>query len=191
MNRLLVACLCFSLSSCAAFGFDSPDFSLGKFFKLFGVEPARKKIYPDTRAKKILVLKEDRWLKLIDENNEVMRSYKIAIGVDPVGKKRFEGDNKTPEGKYFIANKNPYSRYHLSLLVSYPNDEDRAYAAKFGKSAGGEIMVHGLENKSGLKGYLKHLMNDKWTAGCIAVDNKEMEEIWKLVDVGTPIEIRP
>ncbi len=191
MNRFLLVCLCFCLTSCSSFGFDSPDMSMSKFFRIFGIKQSPKNISEFDKADRILVLKEERWLKLLDSNGEVIRSYKIALGANPVGKKRFEGDNKTPEGIYHVANKNPYSRYHLSLLVSYPNKKDRKYAKKYGKSPGGEIMIHGLENKSGLKGYFKHLMNDNWTAGCIAVDDKEMDEIWRLVDTGTKIEIRP
>lgn len=190
-RSLLIVLLCFSLSCCGGFAFDSPDTDLSSFFSFLTGKKPYKRISDRTKASKILVLKEDRWLKLLDENGETIKSYKIALGKEPVGRKRFEGDNKTPEGLYYINNKNPYSRYYLSLQVSYPNAADRAYAARFGKSAGGEIMIHGIENGTGIKGYLKHIMNDKWTAGCIAVKNKQMDEIWKLVDVGTPIEIRP
>ncbi|MDY4842088.1 MAG: L,D-transpeptidase family protein [Alphaproteobacteria bacterium] len=77
------------------------------------------------------------------KNGEVLRSYHIGLGSNPVGHKTQEGDGKTPEGKYKINGRNPKSAYHLSLRVSYPNAEDKANAAKRDVSPGGDIMIHG------------------------------------------------
>lgn len=110
---------------------------------------------------------------------------KIALGKQPVGHKHFEGDNKTPEGVYFINGKNQYSAYHKNLGISYPNKKDVAYAKKKGKSAGGLIKIHGLPNGRGKIGKL-HLLND-WTAGCIALTDKEIDEIYAATKVGVKI----
>ena len=111
----------------------------------------------------------------------MLESYDIGLGFTPEGHKQFEGDGKTPEGTYYISHRNPKSRYHLSLGVSYPNDADRAYAKAAGKSAGGDIMVHG--------GPPRKTNKRDWTAGCIAVTDREIEEIYAMVKPGTPIYI--
>jgi murein L,D-transpeptidase YafK len=118
-----------------------------------------------------------------------VRVYDVALGEEPVGPKEREGDGRTPEGLYVIDGRNPQSRYHRSLRISYPGPEDAARAAKLGVSPGGDIMIHGLQNGLGWIGAL-HRTHD-WTRGCIAVTNDEIEEIWDLVPDGTPIEIRP
>ena len=141
-----------------------------------------------TKADKVLVLKGERHLVLLSRG-KVLKSYRIALGRQPEGHKTREGDSRTPEGHYLIDWRNPNSRFHLSLHISYPNDEDRAAASRAGVPPGGDIMIHGLPN--GLGGLGKaHRLKD-WTDGCIAVTNEEMEEIWRRVDDGTPIEIRP
>lgn len=142
----------------------------------------------EKQADKILVQKGQRKLLLL-QNGKVIREYKIALGFAPVGDKLQEGDGKTPEGRYRISGRNPKSRFHLSLRVSYPDDEDRREAAAKGVSPGGDIMVHGLPNATPFLGHA-HLLRD-WTAGCIAVTNDEIEEIWSLVPNGTEIEILP
>lgn len=139
------------------------------------------------KADKIVVEKQRRRLYLL-RNGQVLREYKIALGFNPNGPKRQEGDGKTPEGNYFISGRNPQSSFHLSLRISYPSPEDRRRAEAAGIKPGGDIMIHGQSNRFNL-GRL-HTLND-WTAGCIAVTNHEIEEIWKLVDNKTPIEIRP
>jgi len=100
-----------------------------------------------------------------------------------------EGDARTPEGHYTIDSKTAASHYHKGLHVSYPNAEDRKRAAKLGASPGGAIMIHGLPNGKGWVG-AGHRLYD-WTLGCIAVTDEEIDEIWELVTVGTPVEIRP
>jgi murein L,D-transpeptidase YafK len=143
---------------------------------------------PDLKADRILVLKSKRELQLL-HNGTVIKSYRVSLGGTPVGRKERQGDHKTPEGTYTIVGRNPKSQYHRSLRVSYPNEEDRARAARRGVSPGGDIMIHGLPNGYGWVGR-GHLAKD-WTDGCIAVTDQEIEEIWTLVADGTAVEIRP
>jgi murein L,D-transpeptidase YafK len=120
---------------------------------------------------------------------EVLREYKIALGGRPRGPKRARGDGRTPEGEYILDGRNETSAYYRALHISYPNEFDRRRAEELGVHPGGEIMIHGLPNGEGWIGEA-HAGLD-WTRGCIAVTNPEMDEIWELVDDGTPIEIRP
>lgn len=115
---------------------------------------------------------------------EVVKTYKIALGGNPVGKKQFEGDYRTPEGFYFIDRRNPNSAYHLSLGISYPNAEDRAFAEAQGRKPGGDIFIHGRAGKNKGRG-------KDWTAGCIAVKDEEIEELYAMIANGTPIWIFP
>jgi murein L,D-transpeptidase YafK len=139
-------------------------------------------------ADKVLIEKQARRLTLLTKG-EVIKTYKIALGGNPVGPKEMQGDNKTPEGTYVIDYRNGNSDYHLSLRISYPNAEDRERARKRGVSPGGDIMIHGLKNGFAPLG-ASHAAFD-WTEGCIAVTNQEMEEIYRFVPVGTVVEIRP
>jgi tetratricopeptide (TPR) repeat protein len=139
-------------------------------------------------ADKILVEKKERRLTLISRG-EVLRTYKIALGGNPNGRKERQGDNKTPEGTYFIDSRNKDSRYHLSLHISYPNEKDKQRAKELGVSPGGDIMIHGIKKGFSWVGDL-HTEVD-WTKGCIAVTDEEIEEIEKLVPNGTIVEIRP
>lgn len=126
---------------------------------------------------------------LLYNGNDIVRAYAIALGKGGLPPKEREGDNRTPEGNYTIISHNPRSAFHLSLRISYPNDEDKKRAAQTGYNPGSDIMIHGLRNGFGWLGD-QHRLND-WTAGCIAVTNKEIEEIWSLVPDGAPIEIGP
>ncbi len=139
-----------------------------------------------TRADRILVDKSDRTLILFKGEEEIARYSKIRFGDAPEGHKRFEGDEKTPEGKYTIDGRNPGSSFHLSLRVSYPNAADRAYAEARGKSPGGDIFIHGQPN-----GYDGAPIARDWTDGCIALSNAEIKQIWDVVPDGAEIEIRP
>ncbi|WKN42667.1 L,D-transpeptidase family protein [Tunicatimonas pelagia] len=121
--------------------------------------------------------------------DSLLKTYRIALGFNPIGHKEIEGDGKTPEGLYYIDSKNPNSAYHLNLGVSYPNELDKAHAEKLGKSPGGDIKIHGLKNGLGFV-EAAHLQQD-WTAGCIAITNEEIEELFRSVPIGTPIEIKP
>jgi murein L,D-transpeptidase YafK len=141
-----------------------------------------------TMADRIVVEKSARTMTLMREG-KVLKTYKVALGTQPKGAKQRQGDHKTPEGLYIIDSKNARSRFHLGLHISYPNAADRARARKAGVDPGGAIMIHGLESKYAWLGSL-HRQTD-WTDGCIAVTNPEIEDIWKLVAVGTPVEIKP
>lgn len=134
----------------------------------------------------IQVHKADRKMYLL-HNSKVLKKYDIHLGGNPVGAKQFEGDGKTPEGAYYISHRNANSRYHLSLGISYPNLQDQAFAAAQGKQPGGDIFIHGEPPKSVRKSVTK----DDWTAGCIAVSDKEIERIYAMVKPGTPIYIYP
>lgn len=142
----------------------------------------------DVQASEIVVLKSERRL-ILRRGAEELAAYDIALGFAPRGHKRREGDGRTPEGRYVIDWRNPESAYHLSLHISYPNELDTAAAAAAGVDPGGMIMIHGLPNGNGRIGQA-HSTRD-WTHGCIAVTSEEIEEIWRLVPDGTPIEIRP
>ena len=137
---------------------------------------------------KLVVLKSERKL-LAYANGKLLKTYPIALGRNPVGHKRFEGDCKTPEGKYTINDKNPNSGYHKNLGISYPNAQDLAKAQLLGKPAGGAIKIHGMRNGHSYLG-LFHTFSD-WTYGCIAVTNAEMDELYAQTPIGTPIEIKP
>ena len=140
------------------------------------------------QADHILIEKSKRLMTLM-HGAKVLKTYKVALGTVPTGAKEKHGDHKTPEGSYVIDAKNSHSRFHLALHVSYPNAEDRERARKMGVSPGGDIMIHGLESRFAFLGAL-HRQTD-WTDGCVAVTNPEIEEIWKLVPVGTKVEIKP
>jgi len=143
---------------------------------------------PVLHADRVLVLKKERTLQLFSDG-KVIKSYKVALGGDPIGPKTRQGDHKTPEGVYVLDSRNPHSEFHKSLHISYPSVTDRAAARKKGVSAGGEVFVHGLPNGYGWVG--AHHREKDWTDGCIAVTNEEIDEIWLAVPDGTPIEIRP
>ena len=134
----------------------------------------------------LLVMKARRRLYLLD-GRKVIREFHIALGSDPVGHKEREGDGRTPEGVYYIDRRNPRSRYHLALGISYPNAADIARAKELGVDPGGDIFIHGQPAfvPSGAR------IAGDWTAGCIAVSNREIEEIWDLVPNGVPVAIRP
>lgn len=131
----------------------------------------------------IVVNKSDRKMFLFNKN-KIVKEYDFDLGFEPIGDKFFEGDGRTPEGHYFIDRRNPNSKFHLSLGISYPNAQDRAEAAALGKPPGGDIFIHGESNP------LKLGKND-WTWGCIAVPNEQMEVIYSMIKNGTPIKINP
>lgn len=138
----------------------------------------------------ILVEKEARKLYLRHDTTNI-KEYDIALGSNPIGHKEKEGDGKTPEGKYTISARNHKSAYHLALRVSYPNNADIMNAKAGNYSPGGDIMIHGYPNYAPNALFNFIHKNYDWTAGCIAVTDSEIEEIWKLVPNGTPIEIKP
>jgi murein L,D-transpeptidase YafK len=140
------------------------------------------------KADRVVIEKSQRQLILL-RGDKPIRTYPVALGGSPKGPKRFEGDQRTPEGVYKIDFRNDRSNFHRALRISYPSEADRMRALEMGYAPGGQIMIHGLRNGQGWLGS-RHL-GDDWTDGCIAVTNDEIDEIWSLVDLGTPVEIRP
>lgn len=131
-----------------------------------------------------LRLFKGRRLLVLDGIEGALRTYPIGLGFAPAGHKQFEGDGRTPEGSYVIDRRNPDSLFHLSIGISYPNEQDRAYAAAVGKSAGSDIFIHG-----GPRAGIDPVDKRDWTAGCISVTDRQIEEIYAMVRDGTPIDI--
>lgn len=142
----------------------------------------------ELKADKVVIKKSERKLYLIN-NGQVIKEYSICLGLNPVGHKQQKGDKRTPEGIYVLNQRNPKSKYYKSMLFSYPNEKDRRQAEAKGVDPGGHLAIHGLpvRTKEAEWDYIER----DWTDGCIAVTNDHMEEIWQLVDIGTPIEILP
>ncbi|MCY1669740.1 L,D-transpeptidase family protein [Novosphingobium sp. SL115] len=152
-----------------------------------GAVPARAQDIRAEDVASVRVEKSARRLLLLDGQDRILREYSgIQLGDAPVGHKQFEGDERTPEGRYVIDHGNPASAYHLSLHISYPNARDRAFAESRGRSPGGQIFIHGQPN-----GLPAGKLPGDWTDGCIALSNAEIEQLWSLVGDGTPIEITP
>ena len=139
-------------------------------------------------ADRVLVEKSRRTLSLFRDGS-LLKEYVVALGPHAQGPKQFEGDGRTPEGTYVIDSRKSDSAFHRALHISYPNTSDSAFAEAHQRSVGGAIMVHGIRNGLGFLGRL-HRAYD-WTNGCIAVTNREMDELWRAVPDGTPIELRP
>lgn len=133
----------------------------------------------------VRVDKTARTITLFERGRVIDTIEGIQLGDEPLGQKRFQGDERTPEGRYVIDYGNDRSAYHLSLHISYPNAADRAFAAERGRHPGGAIFIHGQPGGSAAR-----LAGD-WTDGCIAVTNAEIEWLWQAVPDGTPIEIVP
>jgi len=143
---------------------------------------------PPLHADSVLILKKDHLLELL-AGGKVIRTYKVALGTGGLAPKEREADGRTPEGRYVVDTRNAVSHYHKALHISYPNAEDRKRASRLGVAPGGAVMIHGLPNGKGFVGSAHRLYD--WTLGCIAVTDQEIDEIWNLVPVGTPVEIRP
>lgn len=158
-------------------------FALAAAVALASCGDSKFRTYRGPEVTQIYVRKADRKMYLL-HGSQVLKSYDIALGFAPQGDKQVEGDGKTPEGAYYIDRRNPNSEYHLSLGISYPNDVDRAEALALQKSPGGDIFIHGEDGAN--RG-----APPDWTAGCIAVRDREIEEIYAMVRDGTPILIVP
>jgi len=143
---------------------------------------------PQFRVDRVVVVKSERRLVLMN-GEDVMRVYRVALGRYPTGPKIRKGDARTPEGRYILDYKLPKSDFYKAIAISYPNPRDLARADALGVEPGGQIMIHGLPNEM-TASQVGHPAID-WTQGCIAVTNSEMDEIWRMVEPGTPIEIRP
>ena len=141
-----------------------------------------------TQADAVVVRKSERRLFLM-RNGQVLRSYKVALGLRPEGHKEYQGDFRTPEGKYRLNRRNPNSEFFLSIQVSYPNEADVANAKRLGMPAGGSIMIHGRPNTP--RKPPEYYAKVDWTEGCISVSNSDMVEIWLMTPPDTPIEILP
>ncbi|GAA2861171.1 L,D-transpeptidase family protein [Aminobacter niigataensis] len=136
----------------------------------------------------VRVDKSDRLMELMS-GEKIVRSYAVALGANPVGHKRQEGDERTPEGRYVLDWRNPESAFTKSIHISYPNANDKAAAMRAGVDPGGMIMIHGQSKGFGWWSWLMQMFD--WTNGCIAVTDEDMAEIWQMVENGTPIEINP
>jgi murein L,D-transpeptidase YafK len=158
--------------------------TLGALCGLSVAQTAARPLHAD----RVVVLKKERTLQLCRQG-KVIKTYKVALGGDPLGPKTRQGDHKTPEGLYALDSRNAHSQFYKSIHISYPNAGDRAAARQHRLSPGGDVFVHGLPNGYGWVG-ASHRLKD-WTDGCIAVTNQEIDEIWEVVPDGTPIEIRP
>jgi murein L,D-transpeptidase YafK len=143
---------------------------------------------PDTHINKLVVYKSKRQM-LAYSNGQLIKTYKISLGKQPVGKKEIDGDKKTPEGNYTINCRETKSDFHKKLCISYPNEADKANAKRCRREAGDNIEIHGLDNRFGFVGKF-HRWYD-WTSGCIALTDGEIDELFKAVKIGTPIEIYP
>ena len=144
-------------------------------------------ILPETeRADRVLIEKAERRLTLLREGRRIA-TYRIALGFAPEGHKEREGDGRTPEGFYRIDRRNENSQFYLSLGIDYPRPDQRAAAEAEGRKPGGDIFIHGQPHRQTAMPALPY----DWTAGCAAVSNAEIEEIWQRVEIGTVVEIRP
>lgn len=141
------------------------------------------KTYNGPEVTRVLIYKEDRKMFLM-HHDKPLKIYDVDLGFAPAGHKQVEGDGRTPEGDYFIDRRNPNSQFYLSIGISYPNAADRAYAHSIGKSPGGDIFIHGRPK-------LYQNGKDDWTAGCIAVTNAEMRDVYAMVNNGTLVSIYP
>ncbi len=150
--------------------------------------PADWEKYATPKADRVVVYKSQRRMELW-RGNTVIKTYHVALGRHPFGQKSEAGDGRTPEGHYYIDQRNMASDYHLSLHISYPADSDLRRAAAEGVSPGGSIMIHGQPNYLNAE-ERKQLLPD-WTAGCVALTNAEIDEVWRLVDDGTSVDILP
>lgn len=140
--------------------------------------------YNGPEVTRVVVMKSERRMYLL-HHNTVLKAYDVDLGFAPAGHKQFEGDGRTPEGRYTIDRRNPDSTYHLSIGISYPNRQDREFASSMGMSVGGDIFIHGGPRIG------RDPNGPDWTAGCISVSNREMEDIYAMVRDGTPIDIYP
>lgn len=152
-----------------------------------------KIIRAETPITQVQVYKADRVVHLM-HHQQIIRTYPMRLGFNPIGHKQQEGDGKTPEGRYTLDWRNAQSEFYKSLHVSYPNQQDKLKAQQLGVSPGGNIMIHGSatqKQSNTMPSLMDYMPRKDWTLGCIAVKNADIDEIWKLVDNGTVIEIYP
>ena len=146
-------------------------------------------LHAESFVDEIIIKKSERKMYVVIDG-QISYTFNIALGKNPIGHKRFEGDKKTPEGTYFIDSKIDDSYYFRSLHLSYPNIRDKKYAEGYGKSAGSNITIHGTPNS--LRDYSRHLFDGAdWTNGCIAINNSQLRKLWKITRLNTPVTIQP
>jgi murein L,D-transpeptidase YafK len=160
---------------------------LSAFF-LCVLSTAQTAAKPALHADRVIVLKKERTLQLLNQG-KVLKTYRVALGGDPIGPKARQGDHKTPEGTYVLDSRNAHSQFYKSIHISYPNARERTAARQKRVPPGGDVFVHGLPNGYRAIG-AAHRLRD-WTDGCIALTDEEIDEIWRAVSDGTPIEIKP
>jgi murein L,D-transpeptidase YafK len=136
--------------------------------------------YAGPEVTRIQIFKGERRMQLL-HNQQLLREYRFELGFTPEGHKVHEGDGRTPEGSYRINRRNPNSRYHLSLGLSYPDSDDVAYARSQGLSPGGDIFIHGTPDE--------WVGKTDWTWGCVAISNDEMDEVYAMVQTGTLVTL--
>ena len=139
--------------------------------------------YTGPQVTRLRLYKRQRLL-VLDGSERVLRTFPVGLGFAPEGHKQFEGDGRTPEGSYMIDRRNPDSKFHLSIGISYPNKADIAFAEAHGKSPGGDIFIHGGPRR----GIDPNNVRD-WTAGCISITDRQIEDVYAMVKDGTPIDI--
>ena len=149
--------------------------------------PLTQAVFADGAADVVWVRKSERKLYLL-RDYRIIRSYPVVLGKNPVGHKLAADDSRTPEGLYLLDWRNPGSRFHLSLHISYPNENDLRRARRGNRDAGGNVMIHGYP---AARGQPQETVEYDWTDGCIALNNRDIEEVWRLVADGTPILIDP
>jgi murein L,D-transpeptidase YafK len=181
------AVLCAALLLAPAWGVAQDSLATPAPLRVNYTQPARSGAQMPL-ASRVVVHKSARRLELL-RGGEVLRSYRIALGLAPQGHKERAGDFRTPEGRYMLTRRNPRSDFFLSIQVSYPSAEDIRRARKNGLDPGGAIMIHGMPNR--LRHDPDYYLKRDWTDGCIAVSNSDMVEIWLLTQDDIPIDILP
>ena len=156
---------------------------LGAFATFLSGCASKFRSYRGPEVTRLSVYKSQRMI-VLEGTEGVLRIFPMGLGFAPEGHKQFEGDGRTPEGSYVIDRRNPESLFHLSIGISYPNDADIAYAKSQGRSPGGDIFIHG-----GPRPGIDPTDKRDWTAGCISVTDREIEDIYAMVKNGTPIDI--
>ena len=190
LSAIVIGFLCFYAYQ--QYGKYIPEQNTGQHAKSLSDIEIRQ-IRDNTPITELKVYKAERRIEL-RHHEQIIRTYVMRLGFDPIGHKVQEGDGKTPEGRYILDWRNPKSAFYKSLHISYPNQKDTSKAKQLGVSAGGDIMIHGsatTKQIQKLPSLMTYMPKDDWTWGCIAVRNIDMDEIWKLVNDGTPIEIYP
>lgn len=144
---------------------------------------------PPVAAADLVVIEKNAHRLTLFRLGKQIKSYKIALGSNPVGHKEKQGDGRTPEGLYTVDSRNANSSFYRALHISYPNAQDIMHARALGVDPGGDVMIHGIRNGFGWLGSLHRVMD--WTKGCVAVTDAEIDEIWNEVPMGTTVEIKP